>query len=210
MVATSASVQHYTAPFLTTPAMVHLSLSRGADTSLRDNGTSDEPDGFVTVEIAAPWNAIGTIRVFVAHGVVVGNSKALFLAARETNVDVLKLLLDKSSSCIANIYHQQAVADALSASAKDQSSEVLHCIVRKLERELDVSTRTEYWQSALDRALLAIFDGDDIHEQDRDPAIQIIGILEKTGASINTISMILYNGPHCTTWLLHNKCHESS
>jgi hypothetical protein len=82
--------------------------------------------------------------------------------------------------------------------------------MRKFERELDVNTRTEYWQSAPDRALLAVSDRDDIHKQDCDPAIQIIGILEKTGASINTMSMILYNGPHCTMRLLYNRCHESS
>jgi hypothetical protein len=54
---------------------------------------------------------------------------------------------------------------------------MLHFIMRKFERELDVNTRTEYWQSAPDRAFLAVFDRDNIHEQDCDPAIQIIGIL---------------------------------
>ncbi|KAH6852779.1 hypothetical protein B0T12DRAFT_326853, partial [Alternaria alternata] len=75
-------------------SMVQLLLSRGADTSLRDNWANDEPDGFIPVETAARWNAIAAMQELIAHGVDLESSKAVFLAARENHMDMVRLLFE--------------------------------------------------------------------------------------------------------------------
>ena len=68
-------------------------------------------------------------------------------------------------------------------------------IFQQFGRTLEANTRDEYWQGALDLALLAVFDCDNaygdgglpdyIHDQNWDHAIQIIDVLIETGASID-------------------------
>lgn len=176
--------------------MVQLLLSRGADTSLRDNGTFDEPDGLTPVESAARLNAIAAMQELIAHGVDIESSSTVFLAARENHMDMLRLLWDKSSGSMSDTSHQRAFADALRVSAKNQSLEIIRFILQKLGHELEANTRVNYWQGAIDLALLAVFDCDNadgdgglpdyIHDQNWDHAVHVIDILIEAGASINT------------------------
>ncbi|KAH7346044.1 hypothetical protein BKA66DRAFT_433410, partial [Pyrenochaeta sp. MPI-SDFR-AT-0127] len=76
--------------------MVQLLLSRGADASMRDNGTVDDSDGFTPVESAARLNAIAAMKEFIVHGVDPESSSAVYLAARENHMDMLRLLFDKT------------------------------------------------------------------------------------------------------------------
>lgn len=176
--------------------MVQLLLSHGADTSLRDNGTVDDPDGFTPVESAACLNAIAAIQELIAHGVDIETSSAVYLAARENHLDMLRFLFDKTSSSMSDVSHRRAIADALRASAKNQSLEMVRFLLQKLSHELEANMLDDYWQGALDRALLAVFDygdgtgilPDDIRSQNWDLAIQIIDALITTGASINANS----------------------
>jgi ankyrin repeat protein len=176
--------------------MVQLLLSREAGTSLRDNGTFDEPDGFTPVESAARLNAIAAMQELIAHGVNAEFSSAVFLAARENHLDMLRLLFDKSSGSMSDASRQRAIADALRVSAKNQSLEIVKFVLQKLAHELEPSMRSDHWQGALDLALLAVFDcenadgdgglPDYIRDQNWDHAIRIIDILVEAGASINT------------------------
>lgn len=79
-------------------AMVQLLLLRGADASLRDIGTYDEPDGFTAVENAARLNMIAVMQEFVAYKIDIESSNAVYLAAREDHLDMLRFLFDSISS----------------------------------------------------------------------------------------------------------------
>lgn len=177
-------------------SMVRLLLSRGADTSLRDNGTFDEPDGFVSVETAARCNAVSAMQELIAHGVDVESSKAIFLAARENHMDMLRLLFKKISGRLLDKLHRRAIADALRVSVKNQNLEMVQFILQGFGSERDTNARDDYRQSALDTALLSVFDcdcadGDGdlldyIRDQQWDHAVQIIDVLIDAGASVNT------------------------
>ncbi len=177
-------------------SMVQLLLSRGADTSLRDIGTFDEPDGFIPVELAACWNAIAAMQELIAHGVDFESSRAIFLAARENHMDMLRLLFEKIPGSLLDTLHRRAIANALRVSAKNQNLEMVQFILQRFGSERDTNARDDYRQSALDRALLSVFDcnnadGDGglldyIHDQQWDHAVQIIDVLIHAGASVNT------------------------
>ncbi|OWY42169.1 uncharacterized protein AALT_g1922 [Alternaria alternata] len=177
-------------------SMVQLLLSRGADTSLRDIGTFDEPDGFIPVETAACWNAIAAMQELIAHDVDFGSSKAIFLAARENHMDMFRLLFEKVSGSLLDTPHRRSIADALRVSAKNQNLELVQFILQRFGSERDTNARDDYWQSALDNALLSVFDCDNadgdgglldyIRDQQWDHAVQIIDVLIDAGASVNT------------------------
>ncbi|RYN22610.1 hypothetical protein AA0112_g9853 [Alternaria arborescens] len=177
-------------------SMVQLLLSRGADTSLRDNLAYDEPDSFIPVETAACWNAIAAMQELIAHGVDFESSKAVFLAARENHLDMLRLLFEKVSGSLLDTTHRRAIADALRVSAKNQNLETVQFILQRFGSERDTNARDDYWQSALDDALLSVFDCDNadgdgglldyIRDQQWDHAVQIIDVLIDAGASVNT------------------------
>ena len=99
--------------------VVQLLLSRRANTSLRDNGTFDEPDGFTPAKSAARLNAIAAMQELIAHRVNIESSSAVFLAARENHLDMLSLLLDKSPGSMSDASHQRAITDALRVLAKN-------------------------------------------------------------------------------------------
>lgn len=111
-------------------------------------------------------------------------------------MDMLRLLFDKSLGSMSDASHQRAIADALRVSAQNQSLEMIRFILQKLGHQLKANMRDDYWQGALDLALLAIFDCDNadgdaglpdyIRDQNWNHAIQIIDILIEAGASINT------------------------
>ncbi|CAN9240193.1 unnamed protein product [Alternaria sp. RS040] len=177
-------------------SMVQLLLSRGADTSLRDNWANDEPDGFIPVETAARWNAIAAMQELIAHGVDLESSKAVFLAARENHMDMVRLLFEKLSGSLLDTLHRQAIADALRVSAKNQNLEMVKFILQRFDSERDTNARDDYQQSALDSALMSVFDcdcadGDGglldcIRDQQWNHAVQIINVLIDAGASVNT------------------------
>jgi ankyrin repeat protein len=177
-------------------SMVQLLLSRGADTSLRDNGTFDEPDGFIPVETAARCNAIAAMQELIAHGVDFESSKAIFLAAKENHMDMLRLLFEKISGSLLDTLHRRAIADALRVSAKNQNLEMVQFILQRFGSERDTNAHDDYRQFALDNALLSVFDCDCadgnvglldyIRDQQWDHAVHIIDVLIYAGASVNT------------------------
>jgi ankyrin repeat protein len=177
-------------------SMVQLLLSRGADTSLRDNWAYDEPDSFISVETAACWNAIAAMQELIAHGVDFESSKAVFLAARENHMDMLRLLFEKFSGSPLDTLHRRAIADSLRVSAKNQNLEMVKFILQRFGSERDTNARDDYRQSALDSALMSVFDcdcadGDGglldyIRDQQWDHAVQVIDVLIDAGASVNT------------------------
>jgi ankyrin repeat protein len=175
--------------------MVQLLLSRGADTTLRDWGTYDEPEGFTPIEIAAQWNSIAAMEELITYGVDFVSSRAVFFAARENHMDMLRLLFDKMPGKMADTPNQQAIAGALRVSAKNQNLEQVRYILQEVKLELEADTRDAYWQGALDQALLAVLgvdccSGDSglphgVRAQQWDHAIRVIDTLIEAGASIN-------------------------
>ena len=132
---------------------MQLLLSRGADTTLRDIGTCDEPEGFTPIESAARWNAVAAMEELIAQDIDFKSSRAVFLAARENHMDMVGLLFDNISGNMSEGHNQQAAAGALRVSVKNQNLEMVRFILQKLCRELEADARDDFWQGALDHAL---------------------------------------------------------
>jgi ankyrin repeat protein len=196
-------------------AMVHFLLSRDIDTSLRDWGNYDDPEGFTAIEYAACLDAIAAMEELIAHGEEVASSRAVFLAAREGHMDMLRLLFDNKPGKMFDACNQEAVAGALRVSAKNQNLEQIQFILGRLGDQLEPDTRRNFWQGALDHALLAVFsvdccDGDggsphDVRKQQWDHAIKVIDVLIEAGASINAS-----DGDSTRSTALHYAMHENA
>lgn len=76
-------------------------------------------------------------------------------------MDMLQLLFDRTSAGMSDAFRLKAIAGALYASAKNESIEMIQFLLQKLRPELTADNLDEFWQRALDNALLAVFDYED-------------------------------------------------
>ena len=172
------------------PAAVQLLLSRGADPSLRGDGGSNGGEGDDAVLCAARLDRIKVMKVLIASGVSI-QSYALGFAVSSSNMDMLQLLIDTTSSDFADMPKLQAIKGILPAAVHTWSLEKVQYLIKELG--YNATTVAANKQNVLNPALLAVFNQEDVHDQlietesgkDWSVAMQIIQLLVDAGASIN-------------------------
>lgn len=182
------------------PEAVQLLLLRGADPNLLGHGGSDRGEGDDAVLYAAQLNRIEVMKVLIASGVGI-HSYALGFAVSSRNMDMLRLLIETTSSDFADMPRLQAIERTLPTAIHTWSLEKVQYLMKELG--YDATTVAANKQSVLNPALLAVFNQDDVHDQlmetepgkDWSVAMQIIQLLVDAGASINAHEDIIPRTP---------------
>jgi ankyrin repeat protein len=197
----------------TTPANVTFSeiaiMSWPDDNSQESHGTGVAHN--VSIHQAAVSDDLAKVSDLLDGGVDINGrdeslQTALHCAIRHDSSSMVQLLLSRgvdtslrdigTLGSLLDTLHRRANADALRVSAKNQNMEMVQLILQRFGSKRDTDARGDYRQSALDNALLSVFDCDnadgdgglldDIRDQQWDHAVQIVDVLIDAGASVNT------------------------
>jgi ankyrin repeat protein len=172
------------------PLVVRFLLSRGADAGLKGVPESDGTGGDDAVLCAARFLRMGVMKELIVAGVP-NVLDGLGFAIRGGSMDMLRLLLETTSSEVTKKPQEQAIGSILHQAAYTWSLKMVKYLMEEMGYEKVAMDADK--QRALDAALLDVFvqhgyldiDNWVDPDGDRTQVLKIVEILVDAGASVN-------------------------
>jgi ankyrin repeat protein len=175
------------------PSSVRLLLARGADAALRGAQGSDGQEDDA-VQLAARFDRVEVMRALIESGVEI-HAGALGFAVEHRTMDTLRLLSESTTGDFADTPRRQAIECALRAAVHMWDVERVRYLMKGLGYDEVTETPDADRTKALDVALLAVFNVEDVHDslvdydgkEDWGEAMKIMKLLVDAGASVNAM-----------------------
>jgi ankyrin repeat protein len=173
------------------PSSARLLLKRGADAALRGAQGSDGQEDDA-VQLAALYDRVEVMRALIESGVEI-HAGALGFALEHRTMDMLQLLLASTTGDFADMPRTQAIGSVLRAAVHMWDLERVRYLMKELGYGEVTETPDADRSKALDVALLAVFNVEDVHDslvdyvgkEDWGEAMKIIKLLVDAGASVS-------------------------